>query len=48
MDFLCFCMKVPFEEVPDLVSSRKVFLHKGYAYVAMNQVIVDFFHWYFQ
>ncbi|XP_020253481.1 probable DNA primase large subunit isoform X1 [Asparagus officinalis] len=31
--------KVPFEEVPDLVASRRVFLRKGYAYVAMNQVV---------
>ncbi|KAL6874351.1 hypothetical protein ACP4OV_013371 [Aristida adscensionis] len=31
--------KVPFEEVPDLVSSRRVFLSKGYAYVAMSQVV---------
>ncbi|XP_039124115.1 probable DNA primase large subunit [Dioscorea cayenensis subsp. rotundata] len=30
--------KMPFEEVSDLVSSRKVFLLKGYAYVAMSQV----------
>ncbi|RWR80005.1 putative DNA primase large subunit [Cinnamomum micranthum f. kanehirae] len=31
--------KVPFEEVPELVASRRVFLRKGYAYVAMNQVV---------
>ncbi|KAK8363038.1 hypothetical protein V6Z12_A03G137000 [Gossypium hirsutum] len=31
--------KVPFEEVPDLVSGRRVFIHKGHAYVAMNQVV---------
>ncbi|XP_019704573.1 probable DNA primase large subunit [Elaeis guineensis] len=31
--------KVPFEEVPELVASRRVFLLKGYAYVAMNQVV---------
>ncbi|PIA51062.1 hypothetical protein AQUCO_01100113v1 [Aquilegia coerulea] len=30
--------KVPFEEVPELVAGRRVFIHKGYAYVAMNQV----------
>ncbi|KAM0935920.1 putative DNA primase large subunit, eukaryotic/archaeal [Dioscorea sansibarensis] len=30
--------KMPFEEVSDLVSSRKVFLLKGYAYVATSQV----------
>ncbi|KAJ0988832.1 hypothetical protein J5N97_007188 [Dioscorea zingiberensis] len=30
--------KMPFEEVPDLVASRKVFLLKGFAYVAMGQV----------
>ncbi|KAL0364343.1 UNVERIFIED_CONTAM: putative DNA primase large subunit [Sesamum angustifolium] len=31
--------KVPFEQVPDLVASRRVFILKGYAYVAMNQVV---------
>ncbi|KAE8730121.1 putative DNA primase large subunit [Hibiscus syriacus] len=31
--------KVPFEEVPELVAGRRVFIHKGYAYVAMNQVV---------
>ncbi|KAK4758903.1 hypothetical protein SAY87_020204 [Trapa incisa] len=31
--------KVPFEEVPELVACRKVYIHKGYAYVAMNQVV---------
>ncbi|KAL6344272.1 hypothetical protein AAG906_037837 [Vitis piasezkii] len=31
--------KVPFEEVPELVAGRRVFLHKGHAYVAMNQVV---------
>jgi DNA primase large subunit len=35
-------MKVPFEEVPELVAGRRVFLHKGHAFVAMNQVINDF------
>uniref|UniRef100_A0A1D1Y442 Putative DNA primase large subunit n=1 Tax=Anthurium amnicola TaxID=1678845 RepID=A0A1D1Y442_9ARAE len=30
--------KVHFEEVPELVATRKVFMLKGYAYVAMNQV----------
>ncbi|GLT73279.1 hypothetical protein SLA2020_451500 [Shorea laevis] len=30
---------VPFEEVPELVAARKVFVHKGHAYVAMNQVV---------
>ena len=34
----CDPTKVPFEEVPDLVASRRVFLSKGYAYVAMSQV----------
>jgi DNA primase large subunit len=34
----CNPIKVPFEQVPDLVASRRVFLSKGYAYVAMNQV----------
>jgi DNA primase large subunit len=29
---------VPFEEVPELVAGRKVFISQGYAYVAMNQV----------
>lgn len=40
--YICFFpnpMKVPFEEVPELVAGRRVFIHKGYAYVAMNQVI---------
>ncbi|RVW27266.1 putative DNA primase large subunit [Vitis vinifera] len=32
-------MKVPFEEVPELVAGRRVFLQKGHAYVAMNQVV---------
>nr|CAB3457853.1 unnamed protein product [Digitaria exilis] len=31
--------KVPFQEVPDLVASRRVYLSKGYAYVAMSQVV---------
>ncbi|XP_057776999.1 probable DNA primase large subunit [Salvia miltiorrhiza] len=31
--------KVPFEQVPDLVASRRVFIMKGHAYVAMNQVV---------
>ncbi|GAB4849506.1 hypothetical protein Ancab_004300 [Ancistrocladus abbreviatus] len=31
--------KVPFEEVPELVAARKVYIHKGHAYVAMNQVV---------
>ncbi|XP_043704604.1 probable DNA primase large subunit [Telopea speciosissima] len=31
--------KVPFEEVPDLVSTRRVLIVKGYAYVAVNQVV---------
>lgn len=31
-------MKVPFEEVAELVAGRKVYLSGGYAYVAMNQV----------
>ncbi|CAK9171933.1 unnamed protein product [Ilex paraguariensis] len=31
--------KVPFEEVPELVASRRVFIQKGYAYVAMNQIV---------
>ncbi|OVA09342.1 DNA primase large subunit [Macleaya cordata] len=32
-------IKVPFEEVPDLVAGRRVYIHKGYAYVAMSQVV---------
>ncbi|KAK2993297.1 hypothetical protein RJ640_000012 [Escallonia rubra] len=32
-------MKVPFEEVPELVASRRVYIQKGHAYVAMNQVV---------
>ncbi|KAL5717489.1 hypothetical protein ACHQM5_010481 [Ranunculus cassubicifolius] len=31
--------KVSFEEVPELVAGRRVFIQKGYAYVAMNQVV---------
>ncbi|KAJ6846080.1 putative DNA primase large subunit isoform X1 [Iris pallida] len=31
--------KAPFEEVPDLVGGRRVFLLKGFAYVPMNQVV---------
>ncbi|KAL3511460.1 hypothetical protein ACH5RR_030861 [Cinchona calisaya] len=31
--------KVPFEEVPDLVATRRVFIQKGQAFVAMNQVV---------
>lgn len=33
-----YLMKVPFEEVPELVATRRVFIQKGHAYVAMNQV----------
>ncbi|KAM1429199.1 hypothetical protein ACFX2I_045422 [Malus domestica] len=29
---------VPFEEVPELVASRRVFISKGHAYIARNQV----------
>lgn len=32
-------IKVPFEEVPDLVASRRVFIRKGHAYVGMSQVV---------
>ncbi|KAF9619265.1 hypothetical protein IFM89_006452 [Coptis chinensis] len=39
MDVKIIYMKVPFEEVPELVAGRRVFIHKGYAYVAMNQVV---------
>ncbi|WOL14447.1 putative DNA primase large subunit [Canna indica] len=35
---LCY-MQAPFEEVPDLVANRRVFLLKGFAYVAMTQVV---------
>ncbi|CAN6464737.1 unnamed protein product [Victoria cruziana] len=31
--------KIPFEEVPELVAARAVYLRKGYAYVAVNQVV---------
>ncbi|CAI9093184.1 OLC1v1028621C1 [Oldenlandia corymbosa var. corymbosa] len=31
--------KVPFEEVPDLVASRRVYILKGQAYVAMSQLV---------
>ncbi|CAN6550978.1 unnamed protein product [Malus baccata var. baccata] len=31
--------KVPFEEVPELVASRRVFISKGHAYIARNQVV---------
>ncbi|XP_049390484.1 probable DNA primase large subunit isoform X3 [Solanum stenotomum] len=31
--------KVPFEEVPELVAGRRVFIQKGNAYIAMNQVV---------
>ncbi|KAM6562660.1 hypothetical protein CsatB_022658 [Cannabis sativa] len=31
--------KVPFEEVPELVASRRVFILKGNAYIAANQVV---------
>lgn len=41
VDLYFVCMKVPFEEVPELVASRRVFLLKGYAYVAMNQVNIN-------
>lgn len=36
--FLPNLMKVPWEEVPELVAGRRVFLHKGYAYIAIYQV----------
>lgn len=36
--FLTNHMKVPWEEVPELVAGRRVFLHKGYAYIAIYQV----------
>lgn len=31
--------KVPFEEVPELVAGRRVYIHKGHAFVAMSQVV---------
>ncbi|XP_031476813.1 probable DNA primase large subunit isoform X2 [Nymphaea colorata] len=31
--------KIPFEEVPELVAARSVYLRKGYGYVAVNQVV---------
>ncbi|KAL8121401.1 putative DNA primase large subunit [Apium graveolens] len=31
--------KVPFQEVPELVATRRVYIQKGHAYVAMNQVV---------
>ncbi|XP_074575884.1 putative DNA primase large subunit [Curcuma longa] len=31
--------KAPFEEVPELFAGRRVFLKKGFAYVAMNQAV---------
>lgn len=31
--------KVPFQEVSELVAGRKVYIHKGHAYVAMYQVV---------
>lgn len=34
-----FFFKVPFEEVPELVSSRKIFLQRGHAYVPMGQIV---------
>lgn len=30
---------MPFEEVPELVATRRVYIQKGHAYVAMNQVV---------
>lgn len=37
-------MKVPFEEVPELVAGRRVFISKGHAYIAMSQVKFDAFY----
>ncbi|KAG5249679.1 DNA primase [Salix suchowensis] len=39
IEFDTIFYKVPFEEVPELVAGRRVFIYKGYAYVAMNQVV---------
>ncbi|XP_074296306.1 putative DNA primase large subunit isoform X1 [Silene latifolia] len=36
-DFVFY--KVPFEEVPELVAGRRVYIHKGHAYVAVHQVV---------
>ncbi|KAI3956822.1 hypothetical protein MKW92_030630 [Papaver armeniacum] len=33
--------KLPFEEVPELIGGRKVCIHKGFAYVAMNYQAVN-------
>lgn len=44
--FLPNFMKVPWEEVPELVAGRRIFLHKGYAYIAMYQVNIMFTNMY--
>lgn len=31
-------LQVPFEQVPDLVGARKVYLQAGYAYVSKDQM----------
>ncbi|XP_043288317.1 DNA primase large subunit-like [Venturia canescens] len=31
--------KVPFEKVPDLIRTRKVYLHKGYAYIPLSELV---------
>ena len=31
-------LQVPFEQVPDLVAGRRVFLRRGLAYVAKDQI----------
>lgn len=40
-----FNLKVHFEEVPELVANRKVFMLQGFAYVAMHQVNISACHY---
>ena len=40
--FTRYKKKVPFEEVPDLVASRRVLIQKGFAFVAGSQVSIGF------
>ncbi|KAI3976015.1 hypothetical protein MKX01_016698 [Papaver californicum] len=39
LTFDALFFKVPFEEVPELIGGRKVYIHKVFAYVAMNQAV---------
>lgn len=32
------CLQVPFEQVPDLVAGRRVFLQAGFAFVSKDQM----------